>query len=724
MNKNEKEASSADLKQTTQNNQETEKIDSINESNENKGIDDHPVYDGGVAKYEKKFRRNRKFRAMIIITFVIIIGLSIGLGVGYGVSWNGGNRYGAFIGGHEVIFNENNFEAWINNKVNATENKLLIIENEAIIWALDEEEALKIVDEGTATRARDNAEKKANTQIDDEKNSLKTTYGSDWYSNWILNLDAKGYSTEEQYKEEIIANDLTATVVAPFTSNGYIRTTRSEYDQAVIDNDGNDFKYTSDLSQSPLPSDQVNYINEGQPISATNKQTVNAQLMFDVYSAMYKPVAFQDMQANFTFSSSDGLQTGKIIFDSNTTIQNDWNFFTKLFQASANPEDSAGNADLAINGFNMTDENGGTTDGGIQSIGTLSGSKALQLSFYTWLILNENGDGSTLTTNTIANVPGFTYSLNDAIGQVMTDPSSANGIWPGYNGGSYSGTVGDTQDQWDSSITQVNDDTFAQLNTPGSATYYDQIGSIWTQQLITNGVLNAPLTNRSLIQTIVIPDKNGNDITYMSTFDETGWHMTKIEQYTINDGTSSDSTMTISNAGSNMLISDLTLDATHDKNPINPKYDVWNNYSGWVQTNARKIALNFAFTIDTISNPDGIPFYTVDATSGQRSSDYIDASILDSSAEEIQTGIDQFYGAIYFHQLSRFTQTSWGMIDYLYKNQKVYGTEPFDPTLFDTYWQELMDQIVYLQHDVDTHYKLTSFSDLLTNGGNITGAPL
>ncbi len=169
------------------------------------------------------------------------------------------------------------------------------------------------------------AEKNASNTIDDEKKSLKDSYGNTWEEEWDKSLQEKGFHTsgnggEAEYKESLI-------------SSAYENNVRSIYTKKT--NTLEKTEVTTNYVYSSSYSTKNNYqvVRNDNKNEAYDSYSYTPQDLMTIYLYSYQPIVFNNSLLPFTpvvGSNTESDIEGNNITMTNAQVKNAWALSTKV----------------------------------------------------------------------------------------------------------------------------------------------------------------------------------------------------------------------------------------------------------------------------------------------------------------------------------------------------------------------------------------------------------
>ena len=193
--------------------------------------------------------------------------------------------------------------------------------DKAILWAFKEQSAiltsLGIVN---ADKAYDEVEEAVATQIANEIDGYKADHGSGWSAVWDDDLLAKGFDTQEEYKESLLSSRLNQYYLAKgfkFSATRYKDTNDLVAKNQGINGAGDDAAVLKELAKVSSIPDGADYTQSGGSITTLNPSIVknidfangivggaNGISPFDMFIRDYKPMATSQILFGWTWKNT------------------------------------------------------------------------------------------------------------------------------------------------------------------------------------------------------------------------------------------------------------------------------------------------------------------------------------------------------------------------------------------------------------------------------------
>ncbi len=652
---------------------------------------DHEVYSKQTSdpkkeqnKFMKKWHGSKQFRIGIIVGIVVILGLSLGLGLGLGLKKEASEvkftKYEIIKDKKNAIDENNSFKKWIEGVNETPENDLQALENAAIIWALDQEVALGLVNPSNASAAKDKAEKKAEKEIDNEKKEHKKKADETW-DNYLTSL---GFDSEEEYYNSKIAASLLSTsdVVDGLTD---IKSTTNNINAKDIE------KYQF-VSSNPKNIGT----HEGEYLAITSNSYLDGspnitQTLMELYLNIAKPVYFQQESISYTLNSSanPGSNPNKwesMTFADNTQVQAAYVMAWKLSNAATNGFYDLGNSDTPVIA---------PTQSGIKHFNTLP-TDLTSLAYYYAAV----GDTTNIKTANNETLEG----LGEKANKVIIKHSKAE-----------EDTITDNETWSDTSITEndridIADKVFDNLI---ESNLYQNEGRVLGQTISWDSEDTEQSNNTNI----------NNE--YLLTTDAAGFTITRMENpnYKTDDESSYDDLYTV---GENMLESDLEKELNGMQKSENQgivEYGIWDDFELWVNDNAKILALNWALTADDsdfLTNED----YHIELMDKLIKKDKDGNPIIDSESGKLVTTkkgqelLNYFYLELIINQQNLFLDKFIAADNFMTKekNEDIYLKLNNSTNGIETI-STLFNDFTFFEHNIisdsNDNFGLISISDLL-----------
>lgn len=722
---------------------------------------EHSFYDDKNNSDKNWFRRHLK--AIIIIFIIFIILLALGLGLGFGLSNNKSSNgfwfHGKFYTKEEVQ------EYIIDKQSDPSQYETKYLKDNSVIWAYK----ILIDDDLGSQKNLDDAENKADNQINDEKDTYHDQYGDDWRNKWDQNLLSKGFDTEGQYRNNLIANSLLSSVSDITTSDTYL----------YFDNntDPNTKKYRSTLQTD---SSQRYYALNGDytqqkilyddPI--LNQTVLNHQFLFDFYQKIYKPISYEDILIPFTFESPirDGLVSQTQSFALTTdNIDDVWVFLSDLAVISYQALNGSGIDDWEFLDFKNPDyiSSPTFTDSGItnlsSSIGNNSTVSLILMEVYGNLISQNytNPDFDSSIYNSQTGMFDYYYSFHEELAleyrDVFKDIYSAYGetlpitalnkynfFIPAYGSETTDGKVwnddslpisdldkynsindtfdGENTDTYISNLTgqtagsqvvaQINKGFYAKVNSSTDLISDTDRQIFYHLQIPTINHYNYDGT--SFIFNNVKADINDPDVIDNSAIVEEDYYLTQSidGMHLIHNNVSNQNDVNEISDAQVMLAYQLDQDLLkNNPNSISQlyqyDYDVLSSYESWLSTEANDIIFNqYLNYINNTYNLDGGTF------DDQEINALKDGEDLDWDLKSDPTSIlNKFYNQILWDDISKTTSQVSRSNDFF----DTYGGIYLDGFDIDNWDASLHQLLSYFSFDGD-NYELKTIDQLYSSG--------
>ncbi len=680
--------------------EDTPELSKKKNTGEEDSTPDHEVYNKQTSdskkdknKFMKKWHGSKKFRIGIIVGIVIILGLSLGLGLGFGLTGNNDNKKMSDtpLG--------SDFDDWINDMSNTSENDLRDLENSAIIWALDQEVAKGLINPSDASAAKEKAIKKTDREIDNEKKEQKKA-DEDW-DDYLTGL---GFDSEEEYYNSKIASAIVSTsdIVDGLT----------DLDDTTSKIDAKDVANYDFVSSAPKNTGS----SEGKYLAVTSNSYIEGspnttQTLMELYLNITKPVYFQQESISYTLNSSENPGSNpneweSMTFSDNTQIQAAYVMAWKLQNATGTGEFyDLGNTDTPIVS---------PTQSGVKHFSSLP-SDLTSLAYYYAAV----GDDENVT------------SIEDGLTEIGTAADKVLAPYADADGKINDGTFSDTNIT-ESDRRDISNQVF---NGPAEAT-----NDIATTGLSGKGLSTTDLYkngDRVLGSTIEWnsedPNNNNANINneYLLTADASSFTVTRMEDanYERISNTSdalgeSDYTYDISAVGENMLENDLEKELNGMERSSYQgivKYGIWDDFELWVNDNAKVLALNWALTADDSDFLTKTEFDDNDINYHIETMDELNDKVMEGgkSINKGQSLLNYFYSEFIVNENNIFDDKFIAADDFINEkdNDEIYlkFNESKNGAI-----KQLLNEFTYFDKNISKEkgtYILTSFNDLLADKG-------
>ncbi len=176
------------------------------------------------------------------------------------------------------------------------------------------------------------AEKNASNTIDDEKKSLKDSYGNTWEEEWDKSLQEKGFHTsgnggEAEYKESLISSAYENNVRSIYTK-------KSNTLEKVSMEDTKDYIYASTPYTINNPeNDNYQVVRNNNKNKDYDSYSYTPQDLMTIYLYAYQPIVFNNSLLPFTpvvGSNTEADIEGNNITMTNAQVKNAWALSTKV----------------------------------------------------------------------------------------------------------------------------------------------------------------------------------------------------------------------------------------------------------------------------------------------------------------------------------------------------------------------------------------------------------
>ncbi len=175
------------------------------------------------------------------------------------------------------------------------------------------------------------AEKNASNTIDDEKKSLKDSYGNTWEEEWDKSLQEKGFHTsgnggEAEYKESLISSAYENNVRSIYTK-------KSNTLEKVGMNDTKDYIYASTAYTNNPENDNYQVVRNNNKNEDYDSYTYTPQDLMTIYLYAYQPIVFNNSLLPFSpvvGSNTEADIEGNNITMTNAQVKNAWALSTKV----------------------------------------------------------------------------------------------------------------------------------------------------------------------------------------------------------------------------------------------------------------------------------------------------------------------------------------------------------------------------------------------------------
>ncbi len=175
------------------------------------------------------------------------------------------------------------------------------------------------------------AEKNASNTIDDEKKSLKDSYGNTWEEEWDKSLQEKGFHTsgnggEAEYKESLISSAYENNVRSIYTK-------KSNTLEKVGMNDTKDYIYASTAYTNNPENDNYQVVRNNNKNEDYDSYPYTPQDLMTIYLYAYQPIVFNNSLLPFSpvvGSNTEADIEGNNITMTNAQVKNAWALSTKV----------------------------------------------------------------------------------------------------------------------------------------------------------------------------------------------------------------------------------------------------------------------------------------------------------------------------------------------------------------------------------------------------------
>ncbi len=175
------------------------------------------------------------------------------------------------------------------------------------------------------------AEKNASNTIDDEKKSLKDSYGNTWEEEWDKSLQEKGFHTsgnggEAEYKESLISSAYENNVRSIYTK-------KSNTLEKVGMNDTKDYIYASTAYTNNPENDNYQVVRNNNKNEDYDSYSYTPQDLMTIYLYAYQPIVFNNSLLPFSpvvGSNTEADIEGNNITMTNAQVKNAWALSTKV----------------------------------------------------------------------------------------------------------------------------------------------------------------------------------------------------------------------------------------------------------------------------------------------------------------------------------------------------------------------------------------------------------
>ncbi len=285
-------------------------------------------YEGGSKQTKTKWTKDWRAKALgVSIAALVLIGAAIPSGMAMSKYFEHYDMSHTFGG--------NDLTSLITNEINSAKDR-------AVIDRFDKLNKEGYLDNGAYNSLKEKAKDAADKKIKDEKASIKKQYGSTWKEEWSKELNDKGFSDENEYKDSIMS-DRYVSIITPFYNTKAwtnIKVTKDEYkangytyhSSAVASTD-NEYRVIANDS----PGGNTDKFEDGGITSGGTKHRLylTPQNLVAAYLDIYKPISLNQSPLDFvpTKGSDAADGTPDITADTIKITQDNLKMFLALYNA-------------------------------------------------------------------------------------------------------------------------------------------------------------------------------------------------------------------------------------------------------------------------------------------------------------------------------------------------------------------------------------------------------